>query len=147
MPSFMLKMDATPGRINQLFTSILAPGLFYGQCSEICGANHSFIPILIEATTFSLFKEFNFAKVARAFGLQILIWFTPCDCPDKLALLLVLGFTSDALLGWRDHRFLWCFTWVCRRRALLCGVGLSIWRKGAREFQLRGFCSFLWVLV
>jgi cytochrome c oxidase subunit 2 len=37
-----------PGRLNQLNLLINRPGLFYGQCSEICGANHSFIPISLE---------------------------------------------------------------------------------------------------
>nr|ALO76288.1 cytochrome c oxidase subunit 2 [Sinoxylon sp. SIN01] len=48
VPALGTKMDATPGRINQ--TSFLSkqPGLLYGQCFEICGANHSFMPITIE---------------------------------------------------------------------------------------------------
>nr|UKE80153.1 cytochrome c oxidase subunit II [Meloe cavensis] len=49
IPSLGVKIDATPGRLNQ--TSFLSnrSGLFYGQCSEICGANHSFMPIVIES--------------------------------------------------------------------------------------------------
>jgi cytochrome c oxidase subunit 2 len=43
-----VKTDATPGRLNQINFIINRPGLFYGQCSEICGANHRFIPIVIE---------------------------------------------------------------------------------------------------
>lgn len=49
VPSLGLKVDAIPGRINQLGVFIDLPGVYYGQCSEICGANHSFIPIAIEA--------------------------------------------------------------------------------------------------
>nr|YP_002242155.1 cytochrome c oxidase subunit II [Damon diadema]ACI02269.1 cytochrome c oxidase subunit II [Damon diadema] len=49
IPSLGLKMDAVPGRLNQSFTSVTRSGLLYGQCSEICGANHSFMPIVIEA--------------------------------------------------------------------------------------------------
>nr|YP_010223321.1 cytochrome c oxidase subunit II [Macrohectopus branickii]UCL27454.1 cytochrome c oxidase subunit II [Macrohectopus branickii] len=49
MPSFGVKADAVPGRLNQLMFSIKRPGIFYGQCSEICGSNHSFMPIKIEA--------------------------------------------------------------------------------------------------
>lgn len=49
LPSLGLKMDAVPGRLNQIFTKIERPGIFYGQCSEICGANHRFMPIVIEA--------------------------------------------------------------------------------------------------
>nr|YP_010736688.1 cytochrome c oxidase subunit II [Heterophrynus longicornis]WEM34672.1 cytochrome c oxidase subunit 2 [Heterophrynus longicornis] len=48
IPSLGLKMDAVPGRLNQIFTSINRTGLFFGQCSEICGANHSFMPIVLE---------------------------------------------------------------------------------------------------
>jgi len=48
VPRLGVKTDAMPGRLNQ--TSFMAhrPGLAYGQCSEICGANHSFIPISLE---------------------------------------------------------------------------------------------------
>lgn len=48
VPSLGIKADAIPGRLNQTSFLINRPGLFYGQCSEICGANHSFIPIVIE---------------------------------------------------------------------------------------------------
>nr|YP_009443876.1 cytochrome c oxidase subunit II [Archipsocus nomas]ATU07097.1 cytochrome c oxidase subunit II [Archipsocus nomas] len=50
MPSLGVKIDANPGRINQTFFLINYPGLFFGQCSEICGAVHSFMPITLEAT-------------------------------------------------------------------------------------------------
>ena len=51
IPSLGIKIDAIPGRLNQ--TSFIAgrEGVFYGQCSEICGANHSFMPIVIEAVS------------------------------------------------------------------------------------------------
>ena len=48
LPSLGLKVDAIPGRLNQLGFIANRPGIFYGQCSEICGANHSFIPICLE---------------------------------------------------------------------------------------------------
>jgi len=48
MPSLGVKVDAVPGRLNQLRVSSWGPGLFYGQCSEICGANHRFMPIVLE---------------------------------------------------------------------------------------------------
>nr|APX40956.1 cytochrome c oxidase subunit 2 [Cryptocephalus ramburii] len=51
IPSLGVKIDATPGRLNQVSFMVNRPGLFYGQCSEICGANHSFMPIVIESTT------------------------------------------------------------------------------------------------
>lgn len=49
IPSLGVKVDAVPGRLNQLGFTITVPGVYYGQCSEICGANHSFIPISLEA--------------------------------------------------------------------------------------------------
>nr|ALO76583.1 cytochrome c oxidase subunit 2 [Paromalus flavicornis] len=55
IPSISVKIDATPGRLNQSTFSINRTGLFYGQCSEICGANHSFMPIVIESISPSLF--------------------------------------------------------------------------------------------
>jgi len=48
IPSLGIKMDACPGRLNQVSLFINRPGLFYGQCSEICGINHAFMPICIE---------------------------------------------------------------------------------------------------
>lgn len=48
IPRLGVKTDATPGRLNQVRFSINHPGILYGQCSEICGANHRFMPITIE---------------------------------------------------------------------------------------------------
>nr|YP_659567.1 cytochrome c oxidase subunit II [Ventrifossa garmani]BAE96400.1 cytochrome c oxidase subunit 2 [Ventrifossa garmani] len=48
VPALGLKMDAVPGRLNQTTFISARPGVFYGQCSEICGANHSFMPIVLE---------------------------------------------------------------------------------------------------
>uniref|UniRef100_A0AAU6MWZ2 Cytochrome c oxidase subunit 2 n=1 Tax=Xenogryllus lamottei TaxID=3120008 RepID=A0AAU6MWZ2_9ORTH len=55
MPSLGVKTDATPGRLNQLNFMINRPGIFFGQCSEICGANHSFMPIVIESINLKTF--------------------------------------------------------------------------------------------
>lgn len=55
IPSLGIKIDSTPGRLNQTTLFINRPGLFFGQCSEICGINHSFIPIVIESTNFKNF--------------------------------------------------------------------------------------------
>ena len=48
IPRMGVKVDAIPGRLNQIGFTTPSPGVLYGQCSEICGANHSFIPIAIE---------------------------------------------------------------------------------------------------
>lgn len=49
VPSIGIKIDACPGRLNQLSIFIMRPGIYYGQCSEICGINHAFIPICVES--------------------------------------------------------------------------------------------------
>nr|YP_002929387.1 cytochrome c oxidase subunit II [Urechis unicinctus]ABR12803.1 cytochrome c oxidase subunit II [Urechis unicinctus] len=59
VPSLGLKADAIPGRLNQMGVFITRPGVFYGQCSEICGANHSFMPIVIEAVEPSTFMQWT----------------------------------------------------------------------------------------
>jgi len=51
VPALAVKMDAVPGRLNQVYLMINRPGVFYGQCSEICGANHSFMPIVVESVS------------------------------------------------------------------------------------------------
>jgi len=51
VPSFGVKIDACPGRLNQVSRFVTRPGVFYGQCSEICGVNHGFMPIAVEART------------------------------------------------------------------------------------------------
>nr|WMQ72237.1 cytochrome oxidase subunit II [Okanagana aurora] len=55
MPSLGIKVDAVPGRLNQASVMINRPGLIYGQCSEICGSNHSFMPIVIESINNKMF--------------------------------------------------------------------------------------------
>nr|YP_010278718.1 cytochrome c oxidase subunit II [Changbaninus pleiospicules]UKE80315.1 cytochrome c oxidase subunit II [Changbaninus pleiospicules] len=56
IPALGIKVDGSPGRINQGSIMIMRPGTFYGQCSEICGANHSFMPIMMESVDM---KSFN----------------------------------------------------------------------------------------
>nr|YP_010261463.1 cytochrome c oxidase subunit II [Brachymeria lasus]UIB40545.1 cytochrome c oxidase subunit II [Brachymeria lasus] len=53
VPSLGIKVDAIPGRLNQISLNIIRPGIYYGQCSEICGVNHSFMPVVMEVTKFS----------------------------------------------------------------------------------------------
>lgn len=55
IPSLGIKADATPGRINQIILIINRPRTLIGQCSEICGAGHRFIPISLEATSIKNF--------------------------------------------------------------------------------------------
>lgn len=51
VPSFGLKIDACPGRLNEVSTFIKRAGVYYGQCSELCGVNHAFMPICVEGMT------------------------------------------------------------------------------------------------
>lgn len=51
MPAFWVKLDAVPGRINELSFTIDRPGLYFGQCSELCGARHAYMPIAVEAVS------------------------------------------------------------------------------------------------
>uniref|UniRef100_UPI0030FF2E1E cytochrome c oxidase subunit 2 n=1 Tax=Vespula orbata TaxID=2684586 RepID=UPI0030FF2E1E len=57
VPALGIKVDATPGRMNQAFIYMIRPGIFFGQCSEICGMNHSFMPIMVESTSMKLFMK------------------------------------------------------------------------------------------
>jgi cytochrome c oxidase subunit 2 len=48
VPSLGVKIDAVPGRLNQIQLFIKREGVYYGQCSEICGVNHGFMPMLLK---------------------------------------------------------------------------------------------------
>jgi cytochrome c oxidase subunit 2 len=49
VPSLWFKLDAVPGRLNEKSLTITKPGVYFGQCSELCGARHAFMPIVVEA--------------------------------------------------------------------------------------------------
>lgn len=68
IPSLGLKVDAVPGRIRQLFSNPSRLGQFFGQCSEICGSNHSFIPIRVKITPL---KEFR--KIIKIYSINTII--------------------------------------------------------------------------
>jgi heme/copper-type cytochrome/quinol oxidase subunit 2 len=57
IPSIGVKCDAMPGRLNQISMFINREGVFYGQCSEICGVNHGFMPIVVEAVKLDEYLE------------------------------------------------------------------------------------------
>lgn len=59
VPALGVKMDAVPGRLNQTAFLASRTGVYYGQCSEICGANHSFIPIVVEAVPLNHFENWS----------------------------------------------------------------------------------------
>ena len=66
VPSLGVKADAIPGRLNSVNIIPLTPGIFYGQCSEICGANHRFIPICIESIS-----PFDFIKFLEIYTCRL----------------------------------------------------------------------------
>nr|YP_009918701.1 Cox2 [Metschnikowia arizonensis]QMJ95758.1 Cox2 [Metschnikowia arizonensis]QMJ95770.1 Cox2 [Metschnikowia arizonensis] len=57
IPSLGIKIDATPGRLNQVSALIQRTGVYYGQCSELCGVNHSLMPIKIECVPMNDFIQ------------------------------------------------------------------------------------------
>nr|YP_010037043.1 cytochrome c oxidase subunit II [Mungos mungo]QQW47585.1 cytochrome c oxidase subunit II [Mungos mungo] len=63
VPSLGLKTDAIPGRLNQTTLMSTRPGLYYGQCSEICGSNHSFMPIVLELVPLTHFEKWSMSML------------------------------------------------------------------------------------
>ncbi len=63
IPSFGLKVDACPGRLNQLNLFIKRVGVFFGQCSEICGVNHGFMPIVVVSLPTLQFHHYIMTKL------------------------------------------------------------------------------------
>merc|ERR1712050_480251 len=62
VPAFGMKLDCCPGRLNETMLYIKRPGIFYGQCSEICGMNHAFMPIVVNCVKpldFVILAEFG----------------------------------------------------------------------------------------
>jgi cytochrome c oxidase subunit 2 len=62
VPSLGVKMDACPGRLNQVGLFIRRKGVYFGQCSELCGINHAFMPIVVEAVSLRDYKEWILKK-------------------------------------------------------------------------------------
>lgn len=58
VPELGFKVDAVPGRLNQIILFINRPGIYYGQCSELCGTNHAFMPIVIEGVLPNIFIKY-----------------------------------------------------------------------------------------
>jgi cytochrome c oxidase subunit II len=74
MPAFGVKLDAIPGKINETWVRIEEPGMYYGQCSELCGDYHAFMPIMIRAVPrdeFDAWASQAREETARADGLEL----------------------------------------------------------------------------
>ncbi len=62
VPSFWVQMDAVPGRINETWFKVARPGVYYGQCFQLCGTKHGFMPIAVEVVSKERFAEWIAAK-------------------------------------------------------------------------------------
>ncbi|PKP91599.1 MAG: cytochrome c oxidase subunit II [Alphaproteobacteria bacterium HGW-Alphaproteobacteria-16] len=62
IPAFWIKIDAIPGRLNETSFTVEKPGVYFGQCSELCGARHAYMPIAVEAVTPEVFAQWIAAK-------------------------------------------------------------------------------------
>lgn len=62
VPAFWSKMDAVPGRLNETWFKVDRPGVYYGQCSELCGARHGYMPIAVEVVTRPQFAQWIAAR-------------------------------------------------------------------------------------
>jgi cytochrome c oxidase subunit 2 len=66
LPAFGVKMDATPGRLNETWMRIKKEGYYFGQCSELCGRGHAFMPIAVKAVSKEEFKRWTEAQAGSA---------------------------------------------------------------------------------
>jgi cytochrome c oxidase subunit 2 len=64
LPSAGIKIDACPGRLNQVDLFFKRPGVYFGQCSEICGVNHGFMPITVQAVSLNDYVTWVASKIA-----------------------------------------------------------------------------------
>ncbi len=64
IPAFGVKLDNVPGRTNETWTRIRTPGKYYGQCSELCGINHSYMPIVVHAVSRDEFEAWRADQLA-----------------------------------------------------------------------------------
>jgi cytochrome c oxidase subunit 2 len=62
VPSLWFKIDAVPGRLNERMLFVEEPGIYYGQCSELCGARHGYMPIAVEAVPRAQFEAYIRSK-------------------------------------------------------------------------------------
>ncbi len=79
VPAFGVKRDAVPGRLNETWVRIDRPGVYYGQCSELCGTDHAFMPIAVEAVS----KEAFAAWVAKEQVAQNLVPAPATEAPAE----------------------------------------------------------------
>jgi cytochrome c oxidase subunit 2 len=62
VPAFWIKQDANPGQLHEAWVKVDRPGVYYGQCSELCGARHGFMPIAVEVVPEAQFESWVASK-------------------------------------------------------------------------------------
>lgn len=84
IPSLWFKLDTVPGRLNEKMLIIEKPGVYYGQCSELCGARHGFMPIAIEALPREKFEQWVLTQGGTIGGKEATADAAPVDAaPDE----------------------------------------------------------------
>jgi len=81
VPAFWTKMDAVPGRLNETWFKAEREGLYYGQCSELCGARHGFMPIAVEVVSKEKFAEWVHSKGGKMPGEEAAAAAAPAAAP------------------------------------------------------------------
>ena len=77
VPAFGIKMDTVPGRLNETWVRITKPGTYYGQCSELCGINHGYMPVVVDAVSKADFQKWvvaakkEFAAAEPPAGIEV----------------------------------------------------------------------------
>ena len=70
VPAFWSKIDANPGRLNETWAKVDRPGVYFGQCTELCGARHGYMPIAVEVVSPEQFDAWVASKGGTAQGRQ-----------------------------------------------------------------------------
>ena len=83
IPAFWVKVDANPGQLNEYWAKVDRPGVYFGQCSELCGARHAFMPIAVEVVTPERYAQWVASKGGTMPGAR------PAAAPDSTAATLV----------------------------------------------------------
>ncbi|MBN8808963.1 MAG: cytochrome c oxidase subunit II [Sphingomonas sp.] len=93
VPAFWIKLDAVPGRINETSFTIEKPGLYFGQCSELCGPKHGYMPIAVEAVPLDVYNRWVVAKGGTVAGAK-----PAATAPDVNAVNATTGPTTNATI-------------------------------------------------
>ena len=95
VPAFWTKMDAVPGRLNETWFKADREGVYYGQCSELCGARHGYMPIAVEVVSKAKFAEWVRSKGGKMPGEETAVAPAPAAAPEA-ATAAVPGTTAPA---------------------------------------------------